>query len=51
MVTNDDGDFVFEWPAPDDKDYSSYTQVIITVNEYQGSADPGTHLVEGEFGD
>jgi hypothetical protein len=51
MVTNDDGDFVLEWPAPDDKDYSSYTQVIITVNEYQGSADPGTHLVEGEFGE
>jgi hypothetical protein len=50
MVTNDDGDFVLEWPAPDDKDYSSYTQVIITVNEYQGSADPGTHVVEGEFG-
>jgi hypothetical protein len=50
MVTDDDGAFVLEWQAPDDEEYSNYTQVIITVNEYQGSADPGTHLVEGEFG-
>lgn len=51
MMTDEEGYFVMEWPAPDDKDYSNYTQVIITVNEYQGSADPGMHLVEGEFGD
>jgi hypothetical protein len=50
MVTNDDGAFVLEWQAPDDEEYSNYTQVIITVNEYEGSSDPGTHLVEGEFG-
>ena len=51
MVTNDDGDFVLEWEAPDDEDYSSYTQVVVTMNAYDGSADPGGHLVEGEFGD
>lgn len=50
MVTDEEGYFILEWPAPDDQDYSSYTQVIITVNPYEGSSDPGTHLVEGEFG-
>ncbi|MBI4435499.1 hypothetical protein HY630_02410 [Candidatus Uhrbacteria bacterium] len=50
MVTDEDGYFVIEWQAPDDETYSNYTQVIITVNQYEGSLDPGTHLVEGEFG-
>ncbi len=50
MITNDDGDFVLEWVAPDAKDYRTYTQIIITVNQYEGSSDPGAHLVEGEFG-
>ncbi|MBI4592535.1 hypothetical protein HY733_03765 [Candidatus Uhrbacteria bacterium] len=50
MVTDEDGYFVLEWEAPDAEDYSSYTQVIITVNQYEGSVDPGVHLVEGEFG-
>ncbi|MBI4257009.1 hypothetical protein HY626_03075 [Candidatus Uhrbacteria bacterium] len=50
MVTDEEGYFVIEWQAPDAEDYSSYTQVIITVNQYDGSSDPGAHLVEGEFG-
>lgn len=50
MVTDEEGHFVLEWPAPDDQDYSGYTQIIITLNQYEGSADPGAHLVEGEFG-
>lgn len=50
MVTDEEGYFVLEWEAPNDEDYSSYTQVIVTVNQYEGSSDPGTHLVEGEFG-
>lgn len=50
MVTDEEGYFVLEWAAGDDEDYSSYTQVIITLNAYDGSSDPGTHLVEGEFG-
>lgn len=50
MVTDEEGYFVLEWAAPDDEDYSSYTQVIVTLNQYGGSSDPGTHLVEGEFG-
>lgn len=50
MVTDEEGYFVLEWEAPDDEYYSNYTQVIITVNQYEGSSDPGTHLVEGEFG-
>ena len=51
MVTDEDGYFVLEWEASDDEDYSNYTQVIITVNQYEGSSDPGVHLVEGEFRD
>ena len=51
MVTNDDGEFVLEWEAEDDEDYFDYTQIVITVNLYEGSSDPGDHLVEGEFGD
>lgn len=50
MVTDDEGDFVLEWNASDRKDYSTYTQIIITSNKYEGSPDPGEHLVEGEFG-
>ena len=51
MVTNDDGEFVIEWQAEDGVDYSDYTSIVITVNTYDGSSDPGDHLVEGEFGD
>ncbi|TAL49794.1 anti-sigma factor [Patescibacteria group bacterium] len=51
MVTDEEGYFVLEWEAPDSKNYANYTKVIITVNRYEGSSDPGTHLVEGEFGD
>lgn len=50
MVTDDDGDFVLEWEASDDEEYSSYTQVIITRNAYDGSPDPDVQLVKGEFG-
>ena len=50
MVTNEDGEFVLEWEAPDDEDYFDYTKMVITVNQYEGSSDPGDHLVEGEFG-
>jgi hypothetical protein len=51
MVTDDEGDFVFEWSASDKKDYMAYSQIIITLNKYEGSHDPGEHLVEGEFGE
>jgi hypothetical protein len=50
MLTNEDGDFVLEWEAPDADDYASYTQVIVTLNQYEGSADPGEHIVNGKFG-
>lgn len=50
MLTNDDGDFVIEWQAEDGVDYSDYTQIVITVNQYEGSPDPTDHLVKGEFG-
>ncbi len=51
MVTNEDEEFVLEWEAPDDEDYFDYTQIVITVNLYEGTPDPGEHLVEGEFGE
>ena len=51
MVTDEDGKFIFEWEAPDDEDYASYTEVIITVNQYEGSADPDQQRALGVFGD
>ncbi|MCR4314075.1 MAG: hypothetical protein NUV84_02415 [Candidatus Uhrbacteria bacterium] len=50
MMTDEEGYFVLEWEASVDEDYSHYTQVIITLNAYEGNSDPGKHLVEGEFG-
>lgn len=50
MVTDEEGKFVLEWLAPDEEDYSGYSEIVITVNEYGGSSDPGVHLVEGKFG-
>lgn len=51
MITDEEGNFIFEWHAPESKDYSDFTEIIITMNEYGRSADPGVHLVEGKFGD
>ena len=50
MTTDEDGYFVLQWEALDDEDYLGYTEIIITANQYSGSADPGVHLVEGKFG-
>ncbi len=51
MTAQEDGSFVFQWEAPsDDEDYLNYTEIVITANQYTGSADPGAHLVEGTFG-
>lgn len=50
MVTNDEGVFVIEWDGESDKDYSGYVEIVITRQEYEGSTDPQTHIVEGEFG-
>lgn len=51
IVTDEEGRFVLEWQASEEKDYSGYSEIVVTVNEYKGSADPGAHLVEGTFGD
>ena len=50
MTTDEEGYFVLQWEALDDEDYLGYTEIIITSNQYAGSTDPGTHLVEGQFG-
>ncbi len=51
MVTDDEGNFILEWTAPDaQEDYATYSQIVITTNQFEGSSDPGEHLVEGEFG-
>jgi hypothetical protein len=49
MATDEEGFFVLRWEALDDEDYLDYTEIIITANQYQGSADPEAHLVEGQF--
>ncbi|MBI5793500.1 hypothetical protein HZA87_00205 [Candidatus Uhrbacteria bacterium] len=51
MITDEEGNFVLEWQAPDAQDYSGYSEIVMTVNDYEGSADPGAHLVEGTFGE
>jgi hypothetical protein len=51
MVTDEDGKFVLEWEIAEDEGYFDYTQIVITVNQYDGSPDPGKHLVRGEFGE
>ncbi len=52
MITNDDGEFILGWTPEefDDEDYFGYTDIVITVNQLEGSPDPGKHLVEGVFG-
>lgn len=50
MVTDEDGTFVLEWEGEKDKDYSGYMRLIITRQEYGGSADPQAHIIEAEFG-
>ena len=51
MMTDEEGNFTVEWEAPDDQDYSGYGHIIVTRHAYDGDSDPGTHLVEGVFGD
>jgi hypothetical protein len=50
LVTNADGKFIVKWEGEKEMDYSEYARVVITRQEYNGSADPQTHIVEGEFG-
>ncbi len=50
MVTDEDGTFVLTWSAPEEGEFPQYSQIVITANAYEGSSDPGVHLVEGEFG-
>jgi len=50
MITNDLGTFTLDWNGLSDKDYSGYTNVVITLQARGGDADPQTHIVEGEFG-
>lgn len=50
MVTNDLGSFVLDWNGSSDKDYSGYTDLVITLQARGGDIDPQIHVVEGEFG-
>lgn len=50
MVTNDLGSFVLDWNGASDKDYSGYTDLVITLQARNGDTYPQTHIVEGEFG-
>lgn len=50
LITNDLGAFVLDWNGSSDKDYSGYTDLVITLQARGGDADPQTHVVEGEFG-
>ncbi len=51
MITNEDGAFVVEWQALEEEDeYSDYSHIVVTLQEYRGSTDPQRHIVEGVFG-
>lgn len=49
METNDDGEFVLEWSATSGKDYTAYTEVVITLEPKDGNPDPSGHVFEGAF--
>ncbi len=50
LVTNEMGAFVLNWVSESTKDYSGYTDLVITLQVRGGSSDPQTHIAEGEFG-
>lgn len=58
MVTNDAGEFIFEWEPEESKDpnvdrtyaaYAGFTNIVITREAKDGNADPGTRVMTGEF--
>jgi len=50
MITNDLGEFVLEWDAPEKAvSYNGYTRVIITLEVYDENSDPASHVAEGIF--
>lgn len=48
FVTNDDGEWVLEWSGAAGT-YDGYTRVVVTRERKDGNADPGGHVLEGEF--
>lgn len=50
MITNEKGVFVLEWEGEQEKDYREYAEIVITRQQYDGSSDPGVHIVEAVFG-
>ncbi|MBI5369757.1 hypothetical protein HZA85_00995 [Candidatus Uhrbacteria bacterium] len=50
MVTDDEGRFIVQWQGEEDKDYSGYVQVIVTLQSNGGSSDPQAHIAEATFG-
>jgi hypothetical protein len=51
LTQNTDGIFSLEWTSPqqEEKDYFSYTKVIITKEIHDNNLDPSEHILEGEF--
>ncbi len=51
MTTDEEGSFIFTWQAADKmEDYSTYSQIVITKQQYGGTKDPETKIASGEFG-
>lgn len=51
LVTDEGGTFILGWEGDAGKDYGTYRQVIITRQAKAARVDPGTHVLEGKFGD
>ena len=49
MVHNEDGEWVLEWFGEENKDYSSYTEVVITLEPRDENPAPDIHILEGRF--
>lgn len=50
LITNDLGTFILDWNGLADKDYSGYTNLVITLQARGGDEDPQGHIAEGGFG-
>lgn len=51
LMTDDLGSFVLDWNGLVDKNYSGYTNLVITLQARGGDEGPQGHVAEGEFGE
>ena len=50
FAANNLGALVLDWNGTAGKSYQDYSQIVVTLQNVGGDADPQTHVVEGSFG-